>query len=296
MIRILAIVAAYIVCAATWAPAGNFEVLADAGLIRPATSSGILGVPIVKTEFKGSLKATSDEDIESESLFPEPKRVKDAAGAKAKNALAHRERNRVPAASKQMSKPTAAEKSVIAANQDEDLEMEKDLILEPPPAKAEEKKDTIKSEEKKGGVKGAEKKTEAKPQPKVRRVAPDMDQLAQRPIQKVKPVTQNPWLNPAGNYPTQSAAQNRHVPKQVRRVPVPDYIDNPYGQEYPVQASAAPGRGPDRIVRDGVTVKLAPAAAAPPYAEMAEDNSGSDILSTATEILGMPFALISSFF
>jgi hypothetical protein len=53
--------------------------------------------------------------------------------------------------------------------------------------------------------------------------------------------------------------------------------------------------GRDRFVHDGVTVKLAPAAA-PSIAAAAQGDSESDILSTVTEIIGMPFALISSFF
>ena len=55
----------------------------------------------------------------------------------------------------------------------------------------------------------------------------------------------------------------------------------------------------DRIVRDGVTIKLAPAAAPPmdgnPYPEE-ESSAGSDVINAAAEILGMPFAFLSSFF
>ena len=56
----------------------------------------------------------------------------------------------------------------------------------------------------------------------------------------------------------------------------------------------------ERFVHDGVTIKLAPAAAPAagpgcgPYCE--EDYANDDILSVATEIIGLPFAFISSFF
>ncbi len=63
-----------------------------------------------------------------------------------------------------------------------------------------------------------------------------------------------------------------------------------------MRASAATG---ERIVRDGVTIKLAPAAAPadgtyPEY--YTEESSASDIFSAAAEIIGMPFAFIGSFF
>jgi hypothetical protein len=69
-----------------------------------------------------------------------------------------------------------------------------------------------------------------------------------------------------------------------------------YMTSAPRRTPGQPGQS-ERIVRDGVTVKLTPASAPaifPPDAE--EESSGSDILSTATEIIGMPFAFISSFF
>jgi hypothetical protein len=55
----------------------------------------------------------------------------------------------------------------------------------------------------------------------------------------------------------------------------------------------------ERFVRDGVTIKLAPnaAGAEAPYADAYRDDyNGSDILSAATEIIGLPFAFISSLF
>ena len=60
--------------------------------------------------------------------------------------------------------------------------------------------------------------------------------------------------------------------------------------------AAPPTQYADRVVRDGVTVKLAPAAAPAEYPEYPEESAGSDLLSTAVEIIGMPFAFIGSLF
>ncbi len=130
-----------------------------------------------------------------------------------------------------------------------------------------------------------------------------------KPIRKVKPVTQNPWSYPAGNY------ENRYCPidnsgigckppefatSEPRRIAVPEYASMPprgvanSGGFGGPRSAAAPA--PDRFVRDGVTIKLAPAVAPAVYPDSAEESSGSDILSTAAEIIGLPFAFISSFF
>ena len=69
-----------------------------------------------------------------------------------------------------------------------------------------------------------------------------------------------------------------------------------HGVRASVPSSVANG---ERIVRDGVTIKLAPAAAPagavyPDY--YTDESSASDLLSAAAEIIGMPFAFIGSFF
>jgi hypothetical protein len=70
-----------------------------------------------------------------------------------------------------------------------------------------------------------------------------------------------------------------------------------YMTSAPRRAIATPPTA-DRFVREGVTIKLAPAGASEtPYPEeYRDDSSGSDILSAATEIIGLPFAFISSLF
>jgi hypothetical protein len=67
-------------------------------------------------------------------------------------------------------------------------------------------------------------------------------------------------------------------------------------EERPGIASVPTNYPGDRVVRDGVTIKLAPAAAPADYMEYPEESSGSDLLSTAVEIIGFPFAFIGSLF
>jgi hypothetical protein len=302
--RLILIAAVTALFWASWATAGNFDVLAQSGVIKPAAQSYLAPGAVVKTEFKSSLKTTSDEDLESDSnsLWPEPV----AARAKAKPALAFKERSQGMASPADASPKVAAETKAAGAAKDEndelDGDLEKGLILNPPAPKGEEKAQESSKpvvESKRPETKGAETKAKPKSAKRIHKVAPsNMDTYAQgtKPIRKVKPVTQNPWMNPAGNYAAAQYPAERYEnacpvapPAQTRskRVQVPNFR--------PMEPQAAAAN--DRIVRDGVTIKLAPAAAPPAPAELAQDDSsGSDIMSTAAEIIGLPFAFISSFF
>ncbi len=163
----------------------------------------------------------------------------------------------------------------------------------------------------------AEKKADKKAAPQVKKIAPpDRGTFAigAKPIQKVKPVTQNPWNVAAGAYqhrpvyaaPTERMCSVQDCAPQSRNSANTAY--KPYNQAYegpaPSYMNSDPRRVPlppsaDRIVRDGVTIKLAPAAAPPmdgnayPYDD---SSSGSDIINAAAEIIGLPFAFLSSFF
>ncbi|MGC8659175.1 MAG: hypothetical protein ACP5U1_08885, partial [Desulfomonilaceae bacterium] len=103
----------------------------------------------------------------------------------------------------------------------------------------------------------------------------------------------------------------RPFPQTQTAITGPNYCTPNFGQNRMAQPNYAlsaprPGLGAeaqtDRVVRDGITIKLAPAAAPvtapmPPYeAEQRDDSSGSDLLSSAAEIIGLPFAFISSLF
>jgi hypothetical protein len=319
--RILLVAAAIAMLTASGVCAGNFEVLADAGVIKPSAALHIKPGTVMKAEFKSSLRATSDTDLELHNLLPEPVAATDTSGVKAKPAIAFKERS-----SRGMAPPPKmAEKSepaqVMAADDTMDLEgdLEKDLVLSPPPAKSEEQAQTEKksvTERKPAAEKPAvlEKKAEKKKAtPTVKQIAPvESNAYAQspKPIRKVKPITQNPWSNPAGNYAHRYCPADAPcaVPQPVspvqRRVAVPEYRTNDLYQAHqpgymtsdPRRAAVRPPQT-ERYVRDGVTIRLAPAAAPPAMpAEAEEESSGSDILSSAAEIIGLPFAFISSFF
>lgn len=223
---------------------------------------------------------------------------------------------------------------VMAASTDDDsdleADLEKDLVLSPPPPKAEEKADKAsrplmeKKSAERSLVIAPEKKAEArktepkKPVPTVKKMQPpDYGQVAAspRPIQKVRPVTRNWWSFPAG------AHDNRPYPSDTARSvcpPSPGYTRmdprramtsttsqdcrwprQPAGSHDPRASMVGPSATGERIVRDGVTIKLAPATAPadgmrPDY--YYEESAASDLLSTAAEIIGMPFAFIGSLF
>lgn len=320
--RILLVAAAIAVLTASGVCAGNFQVLADAGVIKPSAALHIKPGTVVKAEFQTSLKATSDTDLESENLLPERVAATDTSRIKAKPAIAFREKSTRGMAPppKMTNKPEPPQ--VLAAEDTMDLEsdLEKDLVLTPPPPMAEELGQTEKKSvtekrpsAEKNGV--SEKKVEKKKTvPTVKQIAPaDSTVYAQSPktIRKVKPITQNPWSNPAGNYANRYCPADRScaVPQSVapaqRRVAVPEYLpSDSYQARQPEFMTSDPRRTAvrppqsERFVRDGVTIRLAPAAAPAtamlPDAE--DESSGSDILSSAAEIIGLPFAFISSFF
>ncbi|MGC9031087.1 MAG: hypothetical protein ACP5LD_15645, partial [Desulfomonilaceae bacterium] len=134
----------------------------------------------------------------------------------------------------------------------------------------------------------------------VKQLAPPVQEkfaVSSKPIHKVRPVTSNSWFSAAGSY-------NRQAPNPTTLNSDPrmleSYTPRPVARPYPPIAvrGVPPVGAPDRIVRDGVTIKLAPAAAGPAAAQppQEEDSAGADIFSAAAEIIGLPFAFISSFF
>ncbi|HMK37648.1 MAG TPA: hypothetical protein VK463_21425 [Desulfomonilaceae bacterium] len=316
--RILTVAAVIAVLTASGVCAGNFDVLADAGVVKPSAAFHIKPGTVVKAEFSTRLKTASDVEMGPDNLLPEPVAATDTSRIKARPAIALRERRGMAPPPKLTNK---AEQTTVAAEENIDLEndLEKDLVLSPPPQKSEDQADTEKTPvtEKKSATEktpAAQKKVEKKKTaPSVKQIAPsDFNSYAQstKPIRKVKPVTQNPWSNPAGNYvnrqcPVDSVCRMPESAVPVRpRVSTPGHRPMDAFQAYhPEYATSEPRRTasqsphPDRFVRDGVTIKLAPAAAPATYpADAEEESSGSDILSSAAEIIGLPFAFISSFF
>jgi len=310
--RIFLVAAAVVILTASWAAAGNFEVLAEAGVVKAPTPLHIMPGTPVKAEFKSSLRTASDVDLESDSLLPEKVAAKAEPKVTPKPAIAFRERSRAMAPPPRMNPAPESRIGAMAEGREEssDLEgdLEKDLVLSPPPPRTNERKDLevitepeVKPEKErpvlsdKKAAKRAEKKKAA---PRVKPMTPsDYDHYAAgaKPIRKVRPVSSNPWSVPAGSYENSCCPVSpRGLTSQPRGTAHREYA--PANAPYPQSRHGliTPPTG-DRIVRDGVTIKLAPAAAAPgqPYPD---DEQGSDFFSTAAEIIGLPFAFISSFF
>jgi len=311
--KLFTVAAAIVLLTASGVGAGNFELLADSGAAQPVTPLFMKPGTVVKAEFKSSMRTSSDTELDADTLTPEPVAAA-APQVRTKPAVAFRERPK-----RGMAPPPAAIQSAdsrldtMAQARDgaSDLEgdLEKDLVLSPPRPKAEEAEETEAKpkvtktpapEEKAVTEKKGDKKRKAAQQ--VKKVAPpSILYTAQgKPIQKVKPVSANPWSLAAGSHQPRAGAVRPQVRMGAPRCE-PSCYDRPATPQYmasePRQSVPRPPAA-DRFVRDGVTVKLAPAAAAPPYPseDPYEERSGSDLLSTATEIIGLPFALISSLF
>ncbi len=116
--RICTIATAILLLTASWVCAGNFEVLADAGIIKAPTPLHVAGT-LVKAEFKSNIKTTADMELETDGLFPEPVSAKESV--KAKPAIAFRER------SKGMAPPPKPSKSMVSEARQDNLDLDEDL-------------------------------------------------------------------------------------------------------------------------------------------------------------------------
>ena len=319
--KIFTIALAFVLLTASWVCAGNLEVLADAGIVRAPTPLHIKPGTLVKAEFKSSLKTTSDADLDADSLFPEKVSARNEPKVSPRPAVAYRERSTgTMAPPPRTMKGTTPNVGAVAESLDQAVEMEeeleKDLVLSPPPAKVDESGKTFRRpagssstaveetgpaqesvrEKERPSLNAVSEKKRSTPRVK-RKTSSDYRtrSASQRPIRKVRPLTQsnNPWAFPAGSY---GQARRQAVP-QERYTQNRGYqeMEPPYMTSQPRQRIARPPSA-ERFVQDGVTVRLAPAAApaCQPYGP--EDGYEDDILSTASEIIGLPFAFISSFF
>lgn len=310
MARMCLIAAALTLIVVPCAGAGNFEVLGASGLVQAPQPIHIKPGAVVKAEFKSNLTTRSDVELDAERVVPEKVAAKNDAGQILKPAITYRDR---PTRAMAPPPPSNAAPSpaVVAESQDlnSDLEadLEKDLVISPPPAKTEQplEADTTvtkgKTNSQKAPLAATKKATEKqKSHTSVKKSPPSVQEkftISSKPIHKVRPVTSNSWFGAAGSY-------NRQVPNPVTLNSDPrmleSYTPRPVPRPYPPIAvrGVPPVGGPDRIVRDGVTIKLAPAAAGPtaPQPPQEDDSVGADIFSAAAEIIGLPFAFISSFF
>jgi hypothetical protein len=323
--RIVTIAAAIVVLTASWVSAGSFQTLADAAAVRPPTPLHIQPGSAANIEL---MSMKTDSDVEAESALPVTTRVAAAVSpqVKPRPAVAFRDRKTGSMAPPpRMNSEVEGSGGMIAEARDEDSslesDLEKDLVIERPPAKTEEPpvaapkpKVEKKASELVPAVSGvrAEKK---KATPQVKQMSPDVQHYATngKPIRKVQPVTQSQWSFPAGSYdarlakPDRATHERRMKPRPPRMAAAdpraaqygpfgsqPQGYDNGYMGSEPRRALMPPPTA-DRFVRDGVTIKLAPNAPAPSPDEY-QDEAGNDLLGAAAEIIGLPFAFISSLF
>ena len=325
------IAAAIFIAAASCAWAGTFDGLAAAASAKPPTPLFLQPGSIVKTEFKANIQTDSDADLDADFASAAQAGAKNRNQARPKPAVAYKEGR--PGSMAPPPRGTQSDRSskgrMVAADQDDselDTDLEKDLVLTPPPPKTEERVDRTQKRKPAAEKKAIEKRpaaTEKKAQkpslePRVKKMAPseyEQYTISQKPIQKVRPVTRSWWSWPAGAYdsrPSQmdvggpACSTNPAYGQPDPRAGVDRNYNRPMSREYtwprggaydarPGIASA-PTNYPDRVVRDGVTIKLAPAAAPAGYPEYPEESPGSDLLGTAVEIIGLPFAFIGSLF
>jgi hypothetical protein len=303
--KIFSVAVAIVFLTASWVGAGNFDPMADAGVVRAPTPLHIKAGTPVKAEFRSNLKTSSDTEIDTDNLLPERVSAKAEPSLTTRPAVAFRERATGTMAPPPEAKPTPPAQDFLAESMEEDLE--KDLVLSPPPPKVEEaQKPAPPAKEQVTTTRPAprEEKKAAAPPVKPRKEAAEKRSyvLSQKPIQKVRPLTSsNPWQYPAGTY-----GDRRVVPNADRMATQPcDEYGRTYCPMTPSYMTSEPRRRvthpptTHRFIQDGVTVKLAPASAAlgspPPY-QYEQGQSDDDVLSAITEILGLPFAFVSSFF
>ncbi len=287
--RICSITAAMLLLMTTWVVAGTFEVLSDASAVRTPTPLYVTPGMVVKAEFRSHQAAAPEIRTESDALLPEHAPL---PGVKPRPAAAFKQRRAAANTSPPPARPLQrARDANVAQAKDEandlELDLEKDLVISPPPPRTEDKGATEARpavETRGTGVQEAIEaaKPKAKKKRRVRRAAPRRSgQFASSPraIHKVRPLTSyNPWSVPAGSYDRPNCPVGR-----------PSLSGESYSR-------IAPPPTVRRYVRDGVTVKLAPRPVPASYADSYYQSDGSDVVSSALDVIGIPFAFISSFF
>ncbi|MEJ2718779.1 MAG: hypothetical protein P8182_16900 [Deltaproteobacteria bacterium] len=292
--RIFTITAAILLMTVSWVGAGTFSVLADAGAVKTPTPLYVGPGMVVKAEFKSNLNQDAELQAQSDALFPVETPAQAGPKVTPKPAVTFKERG-----TRAMAPPPAATPvrkpgldTVAQAKEQKDsleLDLEKDLVISPPPAKGGGKSDvgvrpTVETRGARQGAIKEKKVHKAKATRRVKRTSPSRRAhyaASRRAIRKVRPISRHAWSLPAGNY-------------RARGCPIsPDSID---ARAFPRRVAQPPTAR--SYVRDGVMVKLAPRTVPAAYDGYPEDGEfvGSEILSVATEIIGMPFAFISSLF
>ncbi len=126
---------------ASWVGATGFEVNRDAGVARTPTPLFIKPGTVVKAEYKSSLKTTSDMDLESDAPLAEKVSAKADGSVKSKSESRSAVRlSGTMAPPQRLGSSSSSGLAAMSENADDsvDLEadLEKDLVLTPPPPKA----------------------------------------------------------------------------------------------------------------------------------------------------------------
>ena len=201
--RIGAVIAAFTLLIAPWASAGTFDALADAQAYKPAASRYLAPGSIVKAEFKSShTRGGSGMETESDTLLPEEAPGESGPRVTSKPAAAREDGafgKMAPPPRTAQRKRTGKRNRRETTKKSDDLEseLEKDLVLAPPPPKADEEADALSPKLRRA------KKSRRKPRTRVRRVSPvepDNYAVSQSQVRKVRPLSRNLWNVPAGSH------------------------------------------------------------------------------------------------
>ncbi len=224
--------------------------------------------------------------------------------------------------SRQASKSkTGSDKVAQKKQSEQDIEkaLEDSLVIQPPQPQAEGEKETNEStesaEERGAGVQETERARGKKASRKGKEISkkphrggtsarpsagppPPPSSVAGKPVRKVKPLTGYMWNTPAGTW---GPGVSDRGPEQALSGNGYGAFGNPVGPQPLISQAKPRAVSPEmasRFVREGVTIKLAPRTvlATYPNPQMAEGSTGSELVATVTEIIGLPFAFISSLF
>jgi hypothetical protein len=305
--KTFSIAVAIVIVTASWGNAGNLKVLADAGTVRAPAPLYIKPGALVKAEFKSSVKATSDED--ADSLFPEEVSSGSDPEVNSRPAIAFRDRTPGTTAPSPRTAPKSpasmgsmAEALKQAAETEEDISEK--LVIPPSSGKIGNgifKKPPRKSKAAQEEASLSEQTIRKKARPakhtRTRRGKTPSEYRSraksQRPIRKVRALTaKNPWAIPAGS----SSQHSTCFESDCRNAHRSTHEDLPPSHLTSNPRRIAPPPSAERFVRDGVPIRLAPAAAPAGQPYPAQESYEDDVFSAATEIITLPFAFISSFF
>ena len=202
--KIWSVAIAIVFLTASWVGAGNFELLADSGVVRAPTPLHIKPGTLVKAEFRSSLKTSSDAEVDQESLLPEKVSAKAEPAVSPRPAVAFRERSTgsmaPPSSLKQRSQSNDSLAQSLDKSRDMEEDLEKDLVVSPPPAKTQEGEtpassptvQTRPAKEKlsKPHHRAKEEKRVATPRKRAKAAWQSRRySVSQKPIQKVRPLT-----------------------------------------------------------------------------------------------------------